>query len=81
MNIYVGNLSPRTLKWHLRRMFRRYGAVGNISMDKRPGNGNPYNFCFVEMPMDDQASLAIKELNGKKMGGYLLTVKESGVSI
>jgi len=80
MNIYVGNLSPKTLKWQLRRMFRRFGAVGKISMDKRPGDGTPYNFCFVEMPIDDQASLAIKELNGETIGGFLLTVKESGVS-
>lgn len=80
MNIYVGNLSPKTLKRHLRRMFRRYGAVGNISMDKRPSNGTPYNFCFLEMPIEDQASHAIKELNGKNLGGYTLTVKESGVS-
>jgi len=81
MNIYVGNISPRTLKWHIRRMFRQFGAVGNISMDKRPGDENPYHFCFVEMPIDDQASLAIKELNGATIGGYLLTVKESGVSV
>ncbi|MHC4750671.1 MAG: RNA-binding protein [Planctomycetota bacterium] len=81
MNIYVGNLSPKTFKWQLRRMFRRYGAVGNISMHKRPSEGNPYNFCFVEMPIDDQAFHAIKELYGKKLGGYLLTIKESGVSI
>jgi len=80
MNIYVGNISPRTLKRHLRSMFRKFGAVGNISMDKRAGDGNHYHFCFVEMPIDDQASLAIKELNGKTIGGFLLTVKESGVS-
>lgn len=79
MNIYVGNISPRTLKWHIRRMFKQYGAVGNISMDNRPSEGNPYYFCFVEMPIDEQAFLAIKELNGITIGGYLLTVKESGV--
>jgi len=81
VNIYVGNLSPKILKWHLRRMFRRYGAVGDISMEKRQSDGNPYNFCFLEMPIGDQASHAIRELNGKKLDGYLMTVKESGVSI
>jgi len=81
MNIYVGNLSPKTLKWQLRRMFRRYGAVGNISMDKRQGDGTSHKFCFVEMPLIDQANAAIKELNGKIQDGFSLTVSESRVSI
>jgi RNA recognition motif-containing protein len=81
MNIYVGNLSPKTSEWQLRQAFDRYGKVGTISIDEQPRDGNAYGFCFVEMPFDNQASMAIRELDGKKLGGYALTIRESGVSV
>ena len=81
MNIYVGNLSPKTSEWQLRTAFARYGKVGKISMDELPRNGDAYSFCFVEMPFDNQASIAIRELQGKKLGGNALTIKQSGVSL
>lgn len=81
MNIHVGNLSPKTSEWGLRKAFARYGKVGKISMDKPPCDGDAYSFCFIEMPFNNQASVAIRELNGEKLGGYVLTVMESGVSI
>jgi RNA recognition motif-containing protein len=81
VNIYVGNLSPEASEWQLRQAFARYGKVGRISMDEQPRDGGAYSFCFVEMPFDNQAVVAIRELSGKKLGGYALTIKESGVSI
>ena len=81
MNIYVGNLSPKTSEWQLRKAFARYGKVGSISMDEPPRDGDVYGFCFVEMPFDNQASVAIRELNGEKLGGNALIIRESGVSI
>jgi len=79
MNIYVGNVSHKTSEWQLRKAFARYGKVGKISMGQQPCEGNPFSFCFVEMPFDNQASRAIRELNGQNLGGCALTVKESGV--
>ncbi len=81
MNIYVGNLSPKTSEWQLRKAFERYGKVGKISMDTNPVEKATYRFCFVEMPFDNQASVAIKELNGKNLGSSPLTVVESGVTV
>lgn len=81
MNIYVGNLSPKTSEWQLRKAFGRFGKVGKISMNEQPSDVDTYSFCFVEMPFDNQASVAISKLNGEKLGGYALTIKESGVSI
>lgn len=81
MNIYVGNLSPKTSEQQLRLAFDRYGKVGKISMDEQPCDSGAYGFCFVEMPFDNQASVAIRELNGKKLGGNILTIKESAVSV
>jgi hypothetical protein len=49
-------------------------------MYQQQSEANPYGFCFVETPFDSQASVAIKELNGKKLTGSGLTIKESGAS-
>lgn len=80
VNIYVGNLSPKTSEWQLRKVFGRYGKVGKISINEQPLNGDSYCFSFVEMPFDNQASVAIQKLNGEKLGGSVLTVKESELS-
>ncbi|MFH2034910.1 MAG: RNA-binding protein [Candidatus Zixiibacteriota bacterium] len=65
MNIYVGNLSSATSKMELRKKFGQFGVVGIISINKKNGNTKGYNYCFVEMPNDNEAFQAIKELNGK----------------
>lgn len=81
MNLYVGNLSPRTSQLELRKAFAPYGDVGTISMDEQPPDSKAYNFCFVEMTVDYQAASAISGLDGASLGGYTLTVKESGVIV
>lgn len=81
MNIYVGNLSPKTSESQLRKAFERYGKVGKISIDKKHQDPATYNFCFVEMPLSDEAAVAIRELNGKKLGESTLTIIGSGVSV
>lgn len=80
MNLYVGNLSPKTSEWQLRKAFARYGIVGKISMNEQPRDSDAYGFCFLEMPFDDQASVAIMKLNGQRIGGNAIAIKESGVS-
>jgi len=81
MNIYVGNLSPKTSASQLRKAFEMYGKVDTVSLDNRPRDDDVYAFCFVAMPFENQASRAIKQMDGKKLGGNDLTVKESGVSV
>lgn len=80
MNIYVGNLPPRIGEWQLRKTFSHYGKVDKITMNQQQSEANPYGFCFVEMPFSNQAAVAIREPNGKKLAGSVLTLKESGVS-
>lgn len=81
MKLYVGNLSPDTTEFQLRKAFERFGKVDLVSMNGQRHKDSIYSFCFVNMPFDDQASQAIKKLNGKKLGGYILNIKESTVSI
>jgi len=80
MNIYVGNLSPRTSKGIIRKAFEKFGKVAKISLTERLPDTNTFGYCFISMPIDNQALQAIKQLHGKSLDGYTLTVKESGVN-
>ena len=79
LNIYVGNLPAKVGEWQIRKAFSRYGKVDKIIMNEQQSEGNPYGFCFIEMPFENQASHAIKELNGTKLAGSVLSIRESGV--
>ena len=61
--------------------FARYGKVNEITLNEQQSETNPYGFCFVEMPFDNQASRAISELQGKKLSGNVLNIKESGLAL
>lgn len=80
MNIYVGNLPPKATEWNIRKLFDRFGKVGNISLEAPKEQPDLFLFCFVEMPFEKQATTAIEKLNGSKLFDYVLTVKESGLS-
>ncbi len=81
MNIYVGNLSPKTEECQIRRAFEMYGRVDKISIGEKSPDCKVGIFGFVTMPFDNQASRAIKELHGRSLGEHALTVKESGLSL
>lgn len=80
MNLYVGNLSSATSEGRIRRAFERYGKVGKISLNSQPRQSSKYHFCFLEMPFDYQASIAMRELSGKVIDGQVVTVRESALT-
>jgi RNA recognition motif-containing protein len=77
MDIFVGSLSFKLKESELREAFEKFGEVASakIIIDKitRQSKG----FGFVEMPDEEQAKLAISELNGVEMYGRPLVVNES----
>lgn len=77
MDIFVGSLSFKLKESELREAFEKFGEVSSakIIIDKitRQSKG----FGFVEMPDEEQAKLAISELNGVEMYGRPLVVNES----
>ena len=81
MNLYVGNISLKTSEYLLRKVFERYGKVDKISMNEKSIDEKDYRFCFVSMPFENQASYAIKMLNGKKINGNVLSIMESALSV
>lgn len=77
MNIYVGNLSPKTTETDLRQAFETFGEVDTAKIIKDNVTGRSRGFGFVEMPNQEQAQAAIAGLNGHDLGGSALTVNEA----
>ena len=77
MNIYVGNLSYGMNEDDLRSSFEDHGTVDSakIIMDRETGRSK--GFGFVEMPDDDEARAAIRELNEAMVSGRPLKVNEA----
>ena len=77
MNIYVGNLSYGTTDSELQEIFGAFGTVtsANVITDKYSGRSK--GFGFVEMEDKDAGEAAIKDLDGKEVGGRNLKVNEA----
>ncbi|MCB9339452.1 MAG: RNA-binding protein [Lewinellaceae bacterium] len=77
MNIFVAKLNYDTHEDDIRAAFEEFGEVtsANVIMDKFTGRSK--GFAFVEMPNDDEAMNAIKELNDTEMDGRTIVVKKA----
>jgi RNA recognition motif-containing protein len=76
MNIYVRNLSPKTLRWELLGCFRKHGDVTDVTISTWKVEGHTRASGFVEMPCKEQALAAIAALQDQDLGGNLLRLQE-----
>lgn len=72
--IYVGNLSFGTEEEGLKGVFQKFGEVGSVSIIVDRDTGRSKGFAFVEMPDDENAMEAIKNLNGSVLDGRKIRV-------
>lgn len=77
MNIYVGNLPYRMSEDELRDAFGAFGDVVSVKIVKDRMTDRSKGFGFVEMADKAAGEEAIKEMNGKDMGGRPLRVNEA----
>ena len=77
MNIFVAKLNYRTSVDQVNDLFANYGNVTSckIIMDRETGRSKGYG--FVEMDNDEEANVAIEELNDYEFDGQQIVVKES----
>jgi cold-inducible RNA-binding protein len=76
-SIYVGNLSFGTTVEALRSLFEPYGTVDRVKAVTNRGSGQIKGYGFIEMPNDAEAEKAIVAVNGRDIGGRVVTVKEA----
>jgi RNA recognition motif-containing protein len=77
MRIFVGSLAVTTTEAELRQVFAHYGSVERVQILQDRETGRSRGFGFVEMPDATAAQAAIAGLNGRSLGGRLLTVTEA----
>lgn len=75
-NIYVGNLPWSATEDEVRAAFSAYGEVTSVKLIEDRETGRPRGFGFVEMD-DAGGEEAIRNLDGKDMGGRPLKVNEA----
>ena len=77
MNIFIAGISYNLSNADLGELFEEFGEVisAKIVMDRETGRSK--GFGFVEMPNDDEAKEAIKQLNGAEYVNRTMVVKEA----
>ena len=63
MNLYIGNLNYNVREGDLRGVMEEYGTVASVKLITDRETRRSKGFAFVEMPNDDEAKEAIKQLN------------------
>ena len=74
MNIYVSNLGFSVQDEDLKEYFAEYGEVTSAKVITDKFTNRSRGFGFVEMPDEEAAQKAIKELNGAVVEGRSISV-------
>jgi RNA recognition motif-containing protein len=75
--LYVGNLPFTTTEAELRGLFEQHGTVDSVSVITDRQTGQPRGFAFVEMADAAAAATAMRQLDGRSVGGRALRVNEA----
>ena len=75
--LYVGNLAYRTSEEALREQFGQFGKVVDVYLPMDRETGRMRGFGFVEMSTEDEASAAIRGLDGAMVDGRQIRVNEA----
>ena len=76
--LYVGNLPYDATEKQIRQVFEtEERKVVSIKIVTDRDTGRPRGFAFVDLETDEQAKVAIEQLNGKDFGGRALKVNEA----
>jgi len=76
MELYVGNLSKKVEKEDLEKAFGKIGTILSVKLKQDLFSGKPKGYAFIEMATQDEVNKAIEKLNGKKIKGQEIIVKE-----
>ncbi|HWR04858.1 MAG TPA: RNA-binding protein [Humidesulfovibrio sp.] len=75
-SIYVGNIAFSTSEDEIRNLFSAFGEVVSVKFINDRETGRFRGFGFVEMD-ENSAAEAVRNLNGKEVGGRSLKVNEA----
>jgi RNA recognition motif-containing protein len=61
----------------LKQLFEEFGTVDSARVIIDRETGRSKGFGFIEMPNDEEANIALKELEGKEVQGKNIAVKKA----
>lgn len=73
-NIFVYNVAPETEENTLWELFGPFGAVQSVKLVKEPGSNQCKGYGFITMTNYEEATMAIRSLNGYTLAGRVLQV-------
>lgn len=77
MKIFVAKLNFKTKTESLKKLFERFGTVDSAKIITDKETGRSKGFGFIEMPNDNEAMSAIRELHESDFDGRTIAVQES----
>jgi RNA recognition motif-containing protein len=72
--LYIANLPTTVGPKNLRKEFSLWGTVATLNIITDRATSRSKGIAFVEMSSASEAETAIKELNGKNLGGQKIEV-------
>ncbi len=75
VRLFVGNLRFTLGDEELRQAFEAAGAVARAEIVRDRFDGRSRGFGFVEMTSEEEAAVAIRELNGRDLAGRPMRVE------
>ncbi len=75
--LYVGNMSYETTEETLRALFASVGGVESVSIITDHMSGRSKGFGFLEMTTEEEAQVAISQLNGTILDDRRINVAEA----
>ncbi len=76
-SIFVAKLDFGVSNEELKEIFGQFGTVTKATIATDRETGKPRGFAFVEMPHDDEAAEAIRQLDGTEINGRRVAVKQA----
>lgn len=73
-SIFVGKLDFNATEDQLKSLFEEFGSVTRITIGKDKETGKPKGFAFVEMPNEQEATVAVENLNNTEINGRTMAV-------
>lgn len=76
MQIQVSNLHLNLVETDLQRIFKPYGEINTIAIQRDKYNNRSNGRAIVDMPVDKEAQKAILALNGMLLHGKAIVVSQ-----
>lgn len=77
MNIFIANLNYKVQDKELKELFDAFGTVDSARVIHDRETHRSKGFGFVEMPNEEEANAAIRDLDGKEFHGKNIAVKKA----